>query len=223
MKNKIDTRKLAVLAMLSALAYLAMVVFRIPVISIPGLTLKYEPKDVIMATGGFIFGPLSAFAMSVIVSFVEMVTVSETAWIGFAMNIVSSCAFICSAALIYKKWRSMAGAVAGLAAGALLTTIVMLLWNYFLVPIYTGAPREMVAGLLVPVFLPFNLLKGGLNSAITVLIYKPVTTALRKSGLLPKPENAGQGKGKINAGLMLLAGFVLITCVLFALVLRGDI
>lgn len=31
-----------------------------------------------------------------------------------------------------------------------------------------------VAELLLPVFLPFNLLKGSLNTALTLLIYKPV-------------------------------------------------
>lgn len=31
-----------------------------------------------------------------------------------------------------------------------------------------------VAELLLPVFLPFNLLKGSLNTVLTLLIYKPV-------------------------------------------------
>ena len=46
---------------------------------------------------------------------------------------------------------------------------VMLLWNYLIALIYMGYPREAVVQLLLPAFLPFNLLKGGLNAAFTFL------------------------------------------------------
>jgi len=35
-----------------------------------------------------------------------------------------------------------------------------------------GAPREVVAAMIVPVIIPFNLIKAGTNSVITVLVYK---------------------------------------------------
>lgn len=44
--------------------------------------------------------------------------------------------------------------------------------------------------MLVPVFLPFNLGKYILNAAITMLIYKPIVTALRKANLLAPSSNA---------------------------------
>ena len=72
------TKKLTVLAMLSALAYIVMVIGRIPVV----MFLKYDPKDVIITIGGFLYGPMAAFAMSTVVSFAEMVTVSNTGLIG---------------------------------------------------------------------------------------------------------------------------------------------
>ncbi|MDD4495880.1 MAG: hypothetical protein PHV32_16340 [Eubacteriales bacterium] len=65
-------KKLSVIAMLSAVAYLIMLVGRIPIV----LFLKYDPKDVVITIGGFLFGPLTAFTMSALVSFVEMLTVS---------------------------------------------------------------------------------------------------------------------------------------------------
>ena len=219
MQKRIPVKTLTGLAVLSAMAYLMMVLFRIPVV----LFLKYEPKDVMMAVGGFLYGPMSAFAMSLVVSFIEMITVSDTGWIGFTMNVVSSCAFCCTAAVIYKRKRDLKGAVLGLAAGWLLTTVVMLLWNYFLTPIFMGIPRAAVAELLLPAFLPFNLVKGGLNAAVTMLIYKPITRALRGSHLLPPAEDNASAKGKFNPGVVLLSLFVFITCVLFVLVLQGRI
>jgi len=94
---------------------------------------------------------------------------------------------------------------------------VMLLWNYLITPIYQGVPRDVVAAMLPTVFLPFNLAKGGMNMAATLLLYKPVVTALRRAGLVP-PSRGGQGK-KFSGGFLLFTLALLITFVLFALVL----
>ena len=63
---------------------------------------------------------------------------------------------------------------AGLLWGWGCMAVVMLFWNYLITPVYMGCSREEIAKLLLPVFLPFNLLKGGLNGAITLLLYRPV-------------------------------------------------
>ena len=60
------TKKLTMVAMLCAVAYVVVVVVRIPVV----LFLKYEPKDVVITIGGFLFGPLTSFIISAIVSIV---------------------------------------------------------------------------------------------------------------------------------------------------------
>ena len=57
---------------------------------------------------------------------------------------------------------------------------VMLLWNYLIAPIYMGMPREAVAELLLPAFLPFNLIKGSINTAVTLLLYKPAFLRLQQ-------------------------------------------
>lgn len=213
------TRKLTLIAMFCAIAYVVMVVFRIPVV----LFLKYEPKDVIFAIGGFLMGPLASAAMSVVVSFVEMFTVSDTGIIGFVMNVLSSCCFACTAAVIYKKKHTLKGAVIGLITGCAVTVVVMLLWNYFITPIYMGYPREAVAELLLPAFLPFNLLKTGLNAAITMLLYKPVASALRKAHLVPESLGDGHGSKGGRIGVILVALVLIATCVLLMLVLQGVI
>ena len=216
MNNK--TKKLSTLAMLSAISYLVMIVGRIPVI----LFLKYDPKDVIITIGGFIFGPLSSFIISILVSFVEMVTISDTGFIGLVMNIISTCAFACTAAYIYKKSKTLKGAIIGLLTGCISMTAIMLLWNYLITPIYLGYPREAVAKMLIPAFLPFNLLKGGLNAAITMLLYKPLVTVLRKSNLIPE-SNKKEQQSKINIGVLLISILILLTCILLVLVLNGTL
>ena len=210
------TKKITTLAMLSARAFVVVAVVRIPVV----LFLKYEPKDVIITIGGFLFGPLASVIVSAVVSLVEMVTISETGLYGLVMNIIGSVSFAAVASLIYQKKRSIGGAVLGLLAGIAAMVPVMLLWNYIVTPIYMGYPREAVAKMLVPVFLPFNLLKGGLNATLTMLIYKPVVTALRKAGLVPQREST---QGGINIGVIVVSGIVLVGLIFILLIINGVI
>lgn len=188
-------KKLSVLAMLTAFAYVVLCFLRFPIV----LFLKYEPKDVIITIGGFLYGPLAAFGVSVVVSFLEMITISDTGWIGMVMNILSTCSFACTAAYFYKKRHTLSGAITGLLFGIVLMVAVMLAWNYVLTPLYMGQSRSDIAAMLVPVFLPFNLIKGCLNGAITALLYRPLVQGLRKAGLFPKSERATS----LNSGSMI--------------------
>lgn len=204
------TKKLTTVAMLCAITYVVMAVGRIPIV----LFLKYDPSDVIVTLGGFIWGPMTSCIVSVVVAVIEMITVSETGILGCIMNIVQTLSFACTAAVIYKKKHTLSGTVIGLVSGWIISVFVMLLWNYLVTPLYMGYSREVVAEMLLPVFLPFNLLKGGLNASITFLLYKPVITALRKSGYVSSVENVTRRK---HIGLILLAFLIIITCVLFIL------
>jgi riboflavin transporter FmnP len=73
--------------------------------------------------------------------------------------VLSTCAFAVPAAIVYKKYHSQKGAIIGLVAGVLAMAVCMILWNYIVTPLYMGVPRQVVVGMLVPVFLPFNLVK----------------------------------------------------------------
>ncbi len=211
-----NAKKITMIGMLSAIAFVIMVVGRIPVV----MFYKYDPKDVIIAMGGFMYGPMTAFTISAVVSLVEMFTVSDTGWIGLLMNILSTCSFVCVASLIYKKKHTIKGAVAGLAIGTVFMVVVMLLWNYLITPIYMNYPRAAVAELLLPVILPFNLLKATINSALTILLYKPVVKALRRAGLLE--ESTGTGSGKSHIGVAIAALAVLATCIFLGVVLSQS-
>ena len=136
------------------------------------------------------------------------------------MNVVSTCAFAVPAAWLYQKNRTQKGALLGLGLGVVLMALCMVIWNYIITPYYMGVPRETVAGMLATVFLPFNLIKGGLNAALTLLLYKPVVTALRRAGLVAETRG---GKGRFSLGFTLFALAVLLTFVLLLLVMLGVI
>ena len=217
MKNTFSVKKMVLLAMLAAVAYMMGSLIRVPIV----LFLKYEPKDVIITIGGFLLGPMASFIISLVVSLLEMVTISDTGPIGAIMNLLSTCTYACTAAFIYKKKHTLNGAVVGLGVGTVVMSAAMLLWNYLITPLYmTGTSRSDIAGMLIPVFLPFNLLKAGLNSAFILALYKPLVTALRKTGLIPE-QKSGSGGSKV--GLYLFAGGLLITCILLVMVMQGKI
>ena len=211
-------KNLIMIAIFSAIAYLVMVLIRISIVPAAPF-LKYDPKDVVIAIGGFLFGPLSALLMSVIVAFIEMITVSTTGPIGLLMNILSSGALTCTAAIIYKYKRNIAGAVVGLILGVIMAADTMLLWNYLITPIYMSTPREVIAKMLIPIFLPFNLLKGTLNIGIVLVVYKPLSKILRKLDMMPQPnsDKISSEPRKMNISILVLSCFVIITCVLIIL------
>ena len=95
-------KMLATLGMLSAMAFVITFLCRLPIIpSVPFLDLEF--KSAIILIGGFIYGPLPALAVTVVVCFLEMLTFSSTGFIGFLMNVLATAAFVCPAAFIYKK------------------------------------------------------------------------------------------------------------------------
>ena len=128
-----DTKTLVSMAMLTGIAYIVMLVSKL----MPSVMfLDFDFKDVVICIGGFTFGPLAAAVISILVAFIEMITISTTGPIGFIMNALATCAFCCTASYLYKKMHTKKGAVLGLACGTVCLVAVMLLWNYLITPLY---------------------------------------------------------------------------------------
>ena len=222
-RKRTNVKNMTSMAMLTALAYVVMLLSK----TLPQVSgfLQMDLKDTIICIGGFVFGPLSAAIISIVVAVVEMFTYSDTGIIGCIMNVLATVSFCCTASFVYKKLHTRKGAVVGLGLGVVALTVVMLLWNYLITPIYMKIPREVVASMLPTVFLPFNLAKGGLNMAVILLLYKPVVTALRQAKLLPESTRTSGAvtDKKLNSGFLLFSLALLATFVTLTLVLMGII
>lgn len=214
--TKMDTKTLVTLAMLTGLAYMVMFISKI----LPNVNgfLEFDFKDMVIAIGGFLYGPAAAVMMVVSVSLLQFFTVSETGIIGLIMNVIATGSFCCIASLVYWYRPNFKGAVLGLTMGGLMMTVLMLLWNYAITPLYMGMPRETVAAMLVPIFLPFNLVKAGLNMGAVLTIYPTVMKALTKANLAQNPEEVRETSEK-KAIFVALGIFALF--VVFALFLTG--
>ncbi len=223
-RPRMDTKTVTSIAMLTGIS---VIIAWMSKLMPPVMFLDFDFKHVAVCIGGFTFGPLAAAVIGVLASFIEMITFSHTGPWGFLMNALGTCSFCCTASWVYQKRHTKQGAVLGLGLGLACMIVVMLLWNYFITPLYmTGASGELVsrstvAAMLPTLFFPFNLAKGGMNMAATLLLYKPVVTALRKSGLVPPSQSAPEKK--LNAGFLLFSLALLATFVTFALVLAGVI
>ncbi len=209
MKKAIDTKKLVMLSLFCAIAYLSVFILRIPMVSF----LKYEPKDVIITLCALICGTVPTIMVSIVVSFIEMVTISDNGPIGLLMNVLATLSFSLPVAILYKKKKSLNRAVLGLLIGTVVMTFVMILWNYLITPMYLGVPRNVVVDMLIPVFLPFNILKGIINATLVFFFYKPLISALRQSKLIVKSnEDLSNGKNQaIVFNIISLA--ILIICI----------
>lgn len=218
-RSRMNLRTLSSLGMLTAVAYVVMYLSKM-LPQVAGF-LQLDLKDTVICIGGFLFGPVASAVISLIVALVEMFSVSDTGPIGMVMNVLATCSFCCTAAFVYKKRHTKKGAVLGLFLGVAALTVVMLLWNYLITPLYMGVERDVVKDMLVPIILPFNLVKGGLNTALILVLYKPVVTALRQARLVPESQTAFQKTGKVSMGFALFSFALLATFVVLALVLMG--
>ena len=209
------TTKMVLMAIFTALAYVSVLLIRVPVV----MFLSYEPKDVFILLAALIIGPFEGLVVSVVTSFIEMFTISQTGWWGLLMNVLSTVAFILPPALLYKKFRKDWSVAVGVCVGTICMTMVMLLWNYLVAPLYMNVPREQIVPLLATMFLPFNLLKAILNSGLTMILFVPLKAALTRSNLLLQ-ESEEESKRANRILTVIVAALIIITGILFISVLK---
>jgi riboflavin transporter FmnP len=177
--NVAQIKHIVGIAVFSALAYAVTFVFRIPV-----QFLTFDAKDAVLTVAAFIYGPAAALVMSFIPAFIEFISISSTGIWGLVMNFASSACFSFTAALIYKYKRNLNGAILGLYGSVLATTLFMMLMNILITPIYMEVQREIVIELLPTLLIPFNFAKSLMNAAIVMIIYKPISVAMKRARLI---------------------------------------
>ena len=169
-----NTKKLTTVSMLSALGVAIVFLIRFPIF--PNFSfLEYDPADVPILFGTLTFGPLVGMIMTVIVSIVQGVTVSSgSGVIGIFMHIVATGSMVLAIGLV-NQWlqKSKFSLYAAGLAGIAVMTVVMIIFNIFITPLHTGAPRSFIIE-NIGYFAAFNLIKASLNVVISLLLYVPL-------------------------------------------------
>lgn len=169
------------MAMLCALSLILVLIINFPILpAVPFM--KYDPADIPILIGSFLFGPIAGVILTAIVSIMQGLFISSDGGIiGMLMHFLATGTFSFVAGFIYQRTRTKQSAIVGLFFGAISMTIIMVLCNLLLTPIFLGAPLEKVIELLIPAIIPFNLIKAGINALITYFIYKPISKFVHSS------------------------------------------
>jgi len=172
--NRWDTRQLVIMALMCAIsALLSFVEFPL----LPGVPwLKYDASAMPAMVCGFAYGPVAGISVGIIGSLIHGVIMGD--YVGALMNIIIIVCFVLPAALIYKKMHTWKGAIIALVVGCVCSTLGALGANLVITPWYFGMPVQAVIEMILPVLLPFNLIKAALNSVLTIVIYKSISNLI---------------------------------------------
>lgn len=216
-------RRLVVLSLFAAVSYLSMYIVNFKV-----EFLTFDIKNVFMVIPAMIFGPVAGIVIALVVSVIEFLLISTTGFYGLVMNFISSASFAALPALVYRFKRSQRGSYLALLVGTFGSTAMMLLANLVITPFYMGVGVADVAAMLPRLLFPFNLIKCLVNAALVLILYKPISVILKRSGIL-----RGREEGKETARyrfdlptvMTILAALVIIgiSLLIFFFVLDGKI
>jgi riboflavin transporter len=167
--------------------------FSLPLV--PGF-LKFDFSEIAVLLASFSMGPLTGILVELLKNLLHL-PVTATGGVGELANFLYGASFVGTAGWIYRLKKDRAGAFMGLAAGTLALTLIASLVNYyFMIPFYMSLfhiDLEVISGmskaagnqlvtdlksLIIFVFVPFNLFKGIVISAIVALIYKRISPLL---------------------------------------------
>lgn len=179
MNSKQNSVRLAKMAMLVALSIVLVMIIHFPIFPAVAF-LEYDPADIPILIGTFAFGPVAGIVLTVVTSLIQGFTVSvQSGAYGIIMHIIATTALVTVAGVIYRKHKTKKMAVIGLAAGTLAMTAAMFFANMVITPKFTGMPLEAIMDLM-PLILLFNIVKAGINSIVTFILYKRISPFLHR-------------------------------------------
>lgn len=193
-----STRKMTVTAMFSAIAM---------ILHLLDFTLPFAPffyrldfSELPVLIGAFAFGPVTGVLIEAVKILLKLlIKGTSTAFVGDLANFVIGCSFILPASTIYYFKKSKKSAVTGCIVGTLILTLFGTAFNaVYLLPAFSklyGMPLDsilamgskvnklMTDGSIVSFVIccvaPMNLIKGGVVSVVTMLIYKPLSPIIK--------------------------------------------
>ena len=144
--------------------------------------LEYDPADIPILFVTLIFGPLAGLVMTFIVSIVQGLTVSASSgFVGIFMHIVATGSMVIAVGLV-RKWfasRPRLSLILSGVAGVVTMTIVMVLLDLVIMPLYMNVPLAVVIDLIWYI-IAFNLIKAGINVIVSLGLFIPLKKVLKR-------------------------------------------
>lgn len=172
--NKWDTRQLVTMALMCAIGVLLSFV-EFPLL--PGVAwLKYDASAMPAMVCGFAFGPAAGLAVGIVGAVIHGILMADFS--GAAMNILVVVGFILPAALVYRRLRTFKGGAVGLMLSAVAATDMAIVGNLVITPMWLGVPLDAVIAMIMPILVPFNLVKAAVNAVLTLIVYKSISNLI---------------------------------------------
>ncbi len=196
MNMNVNTKKLVMIAMFSAIASVLMI-FDFPIPIAPGF-MKIDLSDIPIIIGGFLMGPVSGVVIAILKILIKLILkTTSTVFVGETVNLIGSILYVVPASLVYKKFKSKKFAIIGLLIATLFSSIVItFIDSIFIFPFYMNLFEiseegiikicmsinpiidNMTKVMLFSVF-PFNFIKYFTVSIITIFLYKKISIFLK--------------------------------------------
>lgn len=196
MNKKNKTRNMVSIAMLAAVAVVLML-FEFPLPFLPPFY-KIDASELPVIIGAFAMGPWAGALIELIKILLNLLLDgTTTAFVGEFANFLIGCSYVVPASLVYYYRKSKKNALLGLVLGTVTCAVVGCLLNaYLLLPAYSKAFKMDIEALIAMgtaankaidsmftfvlfATAPLNILKCGLVSVFTMLIYKPISRILK--------------------------------------------
>jgi len=182
-KAMFSTKQLVVISLLSALAYVLMLI-HLPFKYLGFLELEFSDVPGILAA--LVYGPVAGTVVEFIKNLIKVITATTTGGVGELANFITSACYIIPLGICFKKMKNKVAPFVFANAGFLVAGVLV---NYFItVPLYAGLFGGMeavvgVASATVPAIhnlatvvilgiTPFNVVKGVLMSLVGYWVYK---------------------------------------------------
>lgn len=196
--KKLNVKKIALIGMLGALGGLLMLI-KTPLPFMPPF-MDFDLAALPEIIGGFALGPVAAVLIVIVKLIVKLAILgTSTAFVGELSNFIVSVAYVLPAVLIYDHHKEKKSALQGMIIGTIVCTLAAVISNvYMIIPFYAN----MMAGWSVDTIVdmchavsplvndiwtlalfgvvPFNLIKCGVTSVITFIVYKKISVPLKK-------------------------------------------
>lgn len=186
---------ITITAVLSALAAVLQL-FEFPIPFLIPTFVKFDFSDLPALLAAFLVSPISGAAVSIIKNLIHLCT-TQSGFVGELANAILGVCMVVPAGIIYKIKPTRKTALIGCAVGAVISAVVSIFVNYYITyPFYITAmsfPLEAILGeyqklsgnvvtlwdALIWFNMPFTFVKMAIDSAITFVIYKPISRALK--------------------------------------------
>ena len=209
---------LTLVALFTAMAYI-LHFFQVKAFSF----LTYEPKNIIVTLSGLVLGPFYSVVVCFFAAFLELITTSDTGWYGFLMNFIAGVAYSLPIVLIYRVKKNTLSLIIGLITGTLSLLGFMCLLNLAITPLYLGnnsidsftSNFKVVVALLPTAIVPFNTIKGILDSIFIMAFIRPI---LHMVSVVPGTSGLMKEESKVK-NIIYAALTIILVCVAITLLI----